>query len=345
MRKHSIGALASLSLVMSACNARPSRGNSDVSSPPPNASLPASVSGAVKEASPAAPGASAASLPALPPAPPRTEVAGAAAIVWIADDKVPGGFRSDWIEPQGDGANVRLQRKDAVVAGASQLWSIGFRKVTLSLATCNDPNTQCDPHPELQEPFLRSLKNGRKLMLWRSDFENFTGCDADSSETIEGAVGSVLFTRSWRVENECGAGCPMHQGGFAAIDVDTGGAAKLEFPAEIKALLRQRAAGELDGDSKALCGELDEYRVTASYDDQGELEAEYEFGDNHAGICGSARHCPNPRQVTGWLPKALARWGKLPSWVAKYLAQVHSHHASMIPAERLAAARAEFGEP
>lgn len=334
-------AAAAIALLVGACNATPPRGNSDVSTP----SASASVHAAPTSASVPATTASGSALPALPPAPPRTEVTGAAAIVWIADEKAPGGFRSDWIEPEGDGARLRRQRKDAVLSGAAELWAIAFRKVTLNLRTCKDPNTQCNPHPELQEPYLRSLKNGRNLRLWKSDFEDFTGCDADASETIEGAVGSVLFTSSWRVENECGASCARHTGGFAAVDVDTGGGVKLEFPAEITAQLRQRAAAELESDDKALCGELDKYRVTAAYDESGELDAVYEFGDNHAGICGSARHCPNPRQVSGWLPKALARWGKLPSWVAKYLAEVHSHHASMIPAERVAQARIQFGKP
>jgi hypothetical protein len=279
----------------------------------------------------------------LPPPPAPVEATGAAAIVWVPDEKAPNGVRSVWIEPDGRGVKAAAQREGMVFVGREQLWALGVRDVKLTTPPCNDPQTRCNPHPEIREPFLRSLASGRVLPSpWRQELGISIGCDRTFDVGIDGMVGTVAFARIWRSDVGCGSHCPMHGEHIVTFDVDTGAEVKLDFPGSVVGALREHARSTLGQVPFATCTELPEYRATGAYDAQGQLEGVYEFGDSHSGICGTAIHCPNVVERASWLPRALAPWGKLPVWVGDFMGASKAEFAAMISQKRVVAARKEF---
>lgn len=263
--------------------------------------------------------------------------------MWIPAEKAPNGVRSVWIEPDGRTAKVVAQRDGMVFVGREQLWALGVRDVKLTTLPCKDPNTQCNPNPEIREPFLRSLASGRALPSpWRHELAVNIGCDRTFDVTVEGMVGTVAFARIWTSDLACGGQCPMHGERLATFDVDTGAEVKVDFPPAIVAALRAHARSTLGEVPFETCTELPEYRASGAYDARGHLEGVYEFGDSRSGLCGGAQHCPNVVERASWIPRALAPWGRVPVWVGDFMGASKAEYAAMITGKRVVAARKEF---
>ena len=234
------------------------------------------------------------------------------------------------------------ERAGRVLVGARELSLLSWRTTTLDMPKCNDPNTQCNEHPELQEPYLRGLTSGRTIRPWRKFFVRVSGCDKGVDVTVNGAVGTVVFSAIWTWEMACGGGCPMHNGAFLNFDVDTGAPVELEFPRDVVTVLRERAKKQAPGEAGAACGAFPPYRAFAAYNSVGELDGVYTFGTDNAGLCAGAPTCPNPEERAPWLPRRLGRWGKLPAWLAPYLVSSKAQFAFPIPQARVATVQAEL---
>ena len=344
----SFGYAAVLLVCLAGCTAVPPSGK-----PAPASALPvAHVSMSAPTASPSASASSgvaaavtdsaAPALPDLPAPPPLNAVSGVAAIVWVADKSAADGMRSVWIEPNGSRATVVAERKARVFVGRAELWALQTRSVHLTTPKCDDPNSECDRHPELSEPYLKSLATGKtQNPPWHDQFGPITDCNESVDVTIEGAVGTIAFARTSLSRMACGGGCFAHGQRVATFDVDTGKPMELEFPAQILASLRTRARAEIP-EAAEVCGEFPAYRASASYNERGELEGAYEFGDDQDGVCNGPT-CPNPVERAPWIPPQLAAWGKLPAWVTDYLAPNHASFAFMISADLAASAKKQFG--
>jgi hypothetical protein len=282
------------------------------------------------------------SRPALPPAPLPIEAEGAAAIVWVEDDTAEDRIRSTWIEPDGAGAKVVARRSGKVFVGRRELWVLAHREVKIKNQRCG-AGTSCNDGSETPEPYLKSLASGRAQLPspWHREIRDSLGCAHTAEVMVEGSVGTVGFARIGISDMACGAQCPMHRGALATFDVDTGKPVKLAFPPGIVAPLREHLLSSM-ADQLQSCPKLPLYRATAAYNAGGVLEGVYEFGDDQVGLCAGAPSCPNPTERVAWVPEKLAPWGKLPAWVASFLAMTRAETALLIPAARLAASRKQF---
>jgi hypothetical protein len=285
-------------------------------------------------------------LPVFPLAPPATMAEGVAAVVWVLDRKATDGVRSIWIEPEGDGAKIVAERSGMVFVGRRDLWRIAHRTVKLEGRPCEIAffEGQCPAHPEIDEPFLESLRTGRGTTPpWRNAVRSTElGCDHSTDVTIEGTVGTIAFARIWTSAIDCGSSCAIHSGDFVAFDVDTGKPVDVAFPKMIEQRLREHVRRTVPAEELVACDDLPGRRVTAAYSEGGLLEGIYELGTSQGGLCGGAPMCFNPTFRIAVPPVELAPWTKLPPWVATMLAKTKSQHAVMIKADRAREARTEF---
>lgn len=276
----------------------------------------------------------------LPPAPPPTEVAGAAAIVWVPDPNAADRVQSVWIEPRDGRAFERAFRQGMVFAGRDQLWEYAHHMVKPRVARCEDA-VGCDDQEPLDAPYLRSLATGTKRPSpWAYEVGDTTSCNKTFGVVVEGMVGTVVFARTYSTSMECGAGCPMHWGTVELFDID-GARVETTLPDDIADPVRARVRDELGPDLTERCGTA-LLRASAEYDARGELVGVYEFGSAPTGICATSFTCPNPVERVPWVPAALRPWGKLPAWVAEYMAAKASTSAVVVEAARVPALYAQF---
>lgn len=277
----------------------------------------------------------------LPPAPTLIEVDGAAAIVWLPDPIAADRVHSVWIEPRDGLAVERAFREGMVFAGKDQLWEYAHHLAKPRVAACTDADVTCDAQEPLDAPYLRSLATGAKRPSpWAYEVADTTSCNKTFGVDIEGMVGTVVFARTYSTSMECGAGCPMHWGTVELFDVD-GARVETTLPDEIADAMRVRVRDELGPDLTERCGTA-LLRASAAYDARGELVGVYEFGSAPSGICATSFTCPNPVERVAWVPEALRPWGKLPAWVAEYMAAKASSSAVVVAAARAPAFYAQF---
>lgn len=273
--------------------------------------------------------------PDLPLPPAKREVPGDAAIAWLPDPKAPDGVRSVLVERDGGTVSVTAEHAGPLFVGRRDVWRVERRDVKLGAVRCNEI-TQCSNDRVLSEPRLKSLDGTRSLPLpWASDFAREPVCDRTVGLQFDGVVGSVGFARVWRSDLSCGAACATHGESLYTFDVDTGKSVRVEFPKTVEAPLREHARAVLGDFLTEPCVELPAYRATGAYRADGTLVGRYEYGDNHAGLCGTAPHCPNSVETSDWIPSALEPWGKLPAWVGEFLAARSGEHAVMLEASRV----------
>lgn len=296
-------------------------------------------------------------LPLIPPAPSkRPALDGSAAVVWIPDVQAVRGFRSVFLEEVGGLAREVRDRKEPVVVGKNELWVIRTRKLaSLACSQCelcaNQPPTcKVNDPVTLEVPYLQSLKSKRKLEPWKGRYSPRAGCSAsvaehDTTLQIDGAVGLVLFTTVNGWDQYCGGMHPVFWSEAVEFDVDAAANAKLTFPVEPLAALREHAKAEMTEecvlDPKE---EPADYRITAAYAPNGELEGVFGFTKGAPYMCGTGpgHYSLLVEKRSEWIPKELERWGKLPAWVTQFLAKNAASHAFVIPAARARAARREF---
>jgi hypothetical protein len=285
------------------------------------------------------------SQPPFPPAPPRIEAAGVAAVVWHGTppfsisacspkpcrDAVPG-FHSSWIEPGPSGPKLVAQRDDVVFVGTSELWVLATKTVKREECVCGASGCDGRQPVTFDEPVLRSLESQRQIEPWKDSYQLWGDDGHSVSFSLDGAVGAVIFASVTLVSHNCGAAIVMHLGGPGAFRVDTGAPQPIETPPQIEATLWAGMPAECRG-----WGEMG--YLTDGYDAAGELRGSYgvpfEAADQFS-------VCPTIRRQCAWIPRELAAWGKVPAWVASFLATSQARWAFMIPADRVDAARVAF---
>jgi hypothetical protein len=312
--------------------------------PPPSTPVPA-ASAAASQPQSSASAAPGDSLPPLPPAPPRTEVTGSAAVVWHGTppfsitacspkpckDVVPD-FHSSWIEPGPSGPKVVAQRYDVVFVGTTELWILATRPVRLRECVCGANGCNGRQTVTFDEPLLQSLESKRQIEPWKDRYELWGDDGHSVSFGLDGAVGGVMFASVTAASHNCGAGIVMHNGGPDSHRVDTGASQPIQTPPQIEAALWAGMPAECQGRGKM------EY-MPDGYDANGELQGSYGLPFEAADQFST---CPNIRRASSWIPRELVAWGKVPSWVASFLANSKARWAFMIPADRVDKARAAF---
>lgn len=334
--------------------------------PPPRAVAPSAAPASASPSASAAPAspeqplaeelAAEAATP-LPDAPPKTRANGDAAIVWLPDPKAERGYKSVLVENVAGKAKVVAQRKEPVLVGSKDLWVLRSKK--LASRACDEcdacltdpPTCKRDVRIDLDEPFLKSLRTGKVLEPWSNAFAARTGCagsvgDHETTLELEGGVGSVYFFSVFSSDQFCGGAHPMFATEPVTVDVDTGRTLDLTFPSEAVEALRKRAHGELGGGCVIDPKEVPTaYRATATYRANGELVGLYAFSMSAPYMCGTGpgHYSVLSEQEADWLPPELARWGKLPEWVATYAAGAAAKHVFLLEAPRARAAKRELG--
>lgn len=326
--------------------------------PPPSAPAP-SASAADEPAE--ANGVDVAALEAetktpVPPAPAKTELRGELAVVWVLDLKAGHGVQSQLVELVGGKPKLLAKRPEPVLVGSSDLWVIRTKKLAslacseCELCTTEPPTCKSDVRIDLNETYLRSLRTRKTLEPWKNAFRARNGCrdrvgDHQSELSLEGGAGSVYYFTLFESDMFCGGAHPLYQAHPSAVDVDTGKGVTLTLPQEPTAALKKRSHGELAGgcvvDPKE---EPQFYRATASYSDSGELRGTFSFTMASPYMCGTGpgHYSTKSDQASDWIPPELARWGKLPDWLAEYVASVGAAHAFVIGKKRATAAKVEF---
>jgi hypothetical protein len=292
----------------------------------------------------------------VPDAPTKIAVGGAAALVWVPDDKAMNAFRSVLIEPIAGKARVAAQRNEPVLVGRSELWVL--RTKVLASRACDEcdacltepPSCKRESRVDLKVPYLRGLGGGKVLAPWSSGFAARNGCagsvrEHETTFSLHGGVGSHYFVSIHSWDQFCGGAHPMFGDEASTFDVDTGKSVTLTFPAQAAPALKKHAHAELA--ASCVIDPKDEpapYVATAAYDEKGELQGVFAFTMSAPYMCGGGpgHYSAVSEQVSAWAPPELARWGKLPDWVAAYLARAGAKYAFMIPQARLAAVKREL---
>jgi hypothetical protein len=349
--KRALAVLAVLELTQ--CNSPPAPPPVPPATPPPAETVPLPL-------------ASVAPPPVIPPATPRAPeppplrlVAAGAAIVWTADPKARGGFRSALVEPGPGGTKVVAERPEVVLASSKELWVLRVKKAHVTgCGDCDkcatDPPTCKKNQPiDVDEPSLQSLRSGRVLEPWSQSFVFTPGCTAavttqGAMATLTGAVGPVFFAEVSTQLMGCGAAHPMSSDEPLAFDLDTEKAIKPTIPAAAKDDLAARAhkaltAEECASDPKEAAAP---FEVTAAYGEGGALHGVYAFTMSAPYMCGTGpgHYSVLDTQTSPWLPAELAPYGKLPPFVASFMAEKKAAFAMPIAAARVADAEKEFAK-
>ena len=292
----------------------------------------------------------------IPDAPAKVALSGAAAVVWLPQPGLDFGFRSALVEPVGGVAKEVAARKEPVFVGRGGLWVLRTKKLaSLACDECeacltDPPSCKRDRRVDITRPFLVSLTSGKALEPWQGSYGPREGCKAgvgehDTTLSLLGGVGSIYFVSVHSWDQGCGAAHPMFMDEAITFDLDTGKRAALSFPPAATPALKKRAHAELVRacvmDPKE---EPAEYRALAAYGNHGELEGSFQFTMSAPYMCGTGpgHYSAVSEQVSDWLPPELERFGKLPAWLAAYLAKHGAKHAFMLGAGQVAAAKRQM---
>jgi hypothetical protein len=328
-------------------------------SPPPAPPAQPVVLAPVVSAAP--PVASVAPPPPAPVVPPKAQelpplrlVAAGAVIVWIADPKARGGFRSALVEPAPDGAKVVAERPEVILASSKELWVLRIKKArAVRCAECDKcrtgPCTKNATTP-IDEPYLQGLRTSRVLEPWSDAFVPSKGCAdqmdmQEGSAALAGAVGTVIFASVGKFSMGCEAAHPQSESETLAFDLDTETVIKPTFPAPPLDELVERAHKELTALDCANPDDRPEpWEASAAYGAGGELHGVYTFTMAAPYYCGTGpgHYSILSEQTSPWIPPELAAYGKLPAFAASYMAEKQATFAMPIAPGRVAAAEKEM---
>lgn len=328
-------------------------------SPPPRAAPVASAPAPDQDAAP--PGLDPALLEAeaatpVPDAPAKTAITGSAAIVWEPESSAPYGFKSVLIEDAGGSARVVGERAEPVFVGAKALFVL--REKNLASRACDEcelcvedpPKCKKDVRYDIQQPFLKPLGAGKTLEPWRNAFSPRNGCAGsvgshDTQLQVLGGVGSVYFVSVHVWDQFCGGAHAVYADEPLSFDIDTGREVKLTFPGAVLEPLKKRAHAELAPGCVIDPTETPSpYRALAQYGASGAQEGVFLYLMAAPYMCGTGpgHYSAVSEQVSDWIPPELARYGKLPAWVADHLKAVGAKHAFMLGKATLGTARREL---
>ena len=281
-------------------------------------------------------------LAPLPPTP--IEAAGDAVIVWVDEDSDQ--VKSVLLKRDSSTAQVVAERQGRVFVTPKDLFVLARRRQRITLGDLVEYTRRCHgtQTAEIEVPYFRSLRTGRHIEPWKADISrvNSNSSDYTFEVTIDAAVGSVVFGKTWTTDTACDGYAPIHYGGLFSFDLDRGVEVKMTFPPIALGLLREQARHDIPSGEGVNCGDMEPYRATAEYDEAGVLQGNYEFGTDSAGVGVAAPGCPNPSYRSPFTPPELKRWGRLPAWVAAYMAEHAAKHAFVISKARLRPAIADF---
>jgi len=294
--------------------------------------------------------------PKVPEPPPPRLVSAGAVIVWIADPKARGGFRSALVEPAPDGAKVIAERPEVILASSKDLWVLRTKKTyAVGCAECDkctdDPPCTRNALTPRDEPYLQSLRTRRVLEPWSDAFVPSKGCaddlsSQDADATLTGAVGPVFFAEVGKSGMGCHSAHPFSDSGPLAFDLDAEAPVTLTFPAAPLDTLKAAAHKELTAEECASNpdNDPDPSEATAAYGEGGVLHGVYAFTMSAPYFCGGGpgHYSILNTQTSPWLPPELAAYGKLPAFAASYMASKKATFAMPIAAERVAAAEKEM---
>jgi hypothetical protein len=295
--------------------------------------------------------------PVLPPAPPKIAVDGTAAVVWIGDERASFGFRSVYVVSANGSAQLVGERKEPVLVGAGELWILKTRKITSQACAecerCFETPPACRKNDTLtlQEPYLQALGAKRILEPWRGAIASRSGCkesigDHGAELSLEGGVGSYYFATLRADTMFCGGAHPMFEETAFTLDIDGGREAELRFSPDATPFLQRTAHTELveagcvlDANDSAA-----PYRATAEYGSAGELRGVFSFTMPAPYMCGTGpgHYSVLSEQRSDFIPPELEKWGKLPDWLAPYMAGAGAKYAFVIATARAATARRAF---
>jgi hypothetical protein len=243
-----------------------------------------------------------------------------------------------------------------VVASSKELWVLRTRSTRyLNCAECDkcnvDPRT-CKKNDKatVDEPYLESLATGRVLEPWKATFTYANGCAAqvqgqDASMTPAGAVGHVLFADLSKTVTSCQSDSAIDATPLA-FDLDTETAIQPTLPDAPTHALTVRAQADIVvqdcSQDKTEVPSL--YRARAAYGDDGVLHGMYTFSTAGTPNCASGpdHAMMLSEQKSPWIPPELAPYGKLPAFVASYMADRNATSAMPIAAARVADAEKEM---
>ena len=298
------------------------------------------------------------------PLPPPRLVSAGAVIVWIADPKARGGFRSAMVEPAPDGApRVIAERPEVIMASSKELWVLRTKKLRgLSCLECDkcatDPPTcKKNEATTADEPFLVSLRTGRILEPWatlepyRATFVPSRGCAdgmsmRDPSVILTAAVGPVFFAEVGASMMPCGAAHPGTESNTLVYDLDAEARIQPDFPIEPIAGMQEAAHKELTAEECAMdpAATPDKYQASAAYGADGVLHGVYSFTMAAPYFCGTGpgHYSILSTQTSPWVPDELLAYGKLPAFAASYMASHKATFAMPIAAGRVVDAEKEM---
>lgn len=294
--------------------------------------------------------------PEIPSAPAKLEASGAAALIWVPDPKAAYGFATVLVTRARGKTKVVAERKEPVLASSRELWVLRSKKLaSRGCAECeacstDPPSCRQDELVEITEPYLKSLTSGRTFEPWKGSFGAQAGCKDsvgghDTELQLHGGVGRFFFfsVNSWI--QYCGGAHPMFGADEVTLDIDRGVDVDLSFPAVVTPLLKKRAQLELGAECVSDPKEEPaEYRALASYSPKGELQGAFQFTMTAPYMCGTGpgHYTALSEQVSDWIPPELESWGRLPDWVAEYVADKDARHAFLIGDKRSQAVAREM---
>lgn len=292
----------------------------------------------------------------VPDAPPKINMTGAAALVWVPDDKARFAVKSVLIEAAGRGARVVATRKEPVLVGQRELWVLRKKRLTSRACAecelCNSDPPACKKNSlvDIEEPFLQSLGSKKTLEPWSGEYTPMDGCqsgvgDHEIELTLHGGVGRFYFFSVSTSLQFCGGAHPTYGDSTITLDVDSSQKVTLSFPAEVQGALAKRAHAELAPGCVMDAHEKPEpYRALAAYAANGELTGLFDYTMSAPYACGTGpgHYSVVSEQSSAWIPPELAAYGKLPAWVASYAAAAGAKYAFMVSAARLGAVKREL---
>ncbi len=255
-----------------------------------------------------------------------------AVLVWKNDPKVPGKFRTSWVERDGDKPKVVAERPGILFLSNSSLWKLETTIVKGCSQLARHPDGEVfaingvpqRARPDMQMPEIVRITDGARVAPWKDGHGYpYTGtqCDPAIDEysvdvTFDGGMGPFVVTRMRTYLYASGAH-GFHGEDIGAINLDKQAAVKFEPQPEDRIAVLNSAA-------KGLSAKPDEVKPNGAflmYGPNGSGLALYRYFASAAYSEGSGGNSySNDFDVSSKkLPLDVAAHGKLPKWTLSLL--------------------------
>lgn len=312
----------------------------------------ASVSSAPVEPSAPASASAAMPAPAIPTSIDPDTVT--AVIVWQKDAKARGGYRSVWIEREGDKSKIIGERPGILFMSSTSLWTLETTVVKGCSQYAHHPNGDLfvingvpqRTRPDMDMPELARISDGKRVAPWKDGHGYpYTGtqCDAALEEysvsiSFDGGMGPFVVVRMGSYTNAGGA----H--GFRAEEYFT---INLEIPDAVKLLPREAdRAALVNNAAKGLSVEVKEVNPAGTlllYGPNGAGLAVYRYSGYapYVGGLGGNSYSNDFEVSSKNIPVEVSGYGKLPAWTLSLL-KPKSIPIFMVPAAQKDLFKSQF---